>query len=82
MLALVLADRHHVDVVEQDVRGLQHGIGEEAHGDEVLLLGLVLELRHAAQLAVARRARQQPGALRMIRVVALHEERAALGIDP
>ena len=82
MLALVLADRHRIDVVEQDVRGLQHGIGEEADGDEVLLLGLVLELRHAAELAVARRARQQPGALRMIGVVALDEERAALGIEP
>ena len=58
MLALVLADRHHIDVVEQDVRGLQDGIGEEADGDELLLLGLVLELRHAAELAVARRACQ------------------------
>ena len=82
VLALVLADRHRIDVVEQDVRGLQDGIGEEADGDEVLLLGLVLELRHPAELAVARRARQQPGALRMIRVVALDEERAALGVDP
>ena len=82
VLALVLPDRHYIDVVEQDVRSLQDGIGEEADGDEVLLLGLVLELGHAAELAIARRACEQPGSLRMIGVMALDEERAALRIDP
>ena len=29
MLALVLADRHDVGLVEQDVGGLQHRVGEQ-----------------------------------------------------
>ena len=40
VLALVVADRDEVGLVEQDVAGHQHGVGEEAGGDEVLLGGL------------------------------------------
>ena len=38
VLALVVADRNDVGVVEQDVGRHQHRIGEEARRDEVLLL--------------------------------------------
>ena len=55
MLPLVVADRDDVGLVEQDVAGHQHRVGEEAGRDELPPLRLVLELRHPAQLAVARR---------------------------
>ena len=38
MLALVIADRHDVGLVQQDVAGHQHGIVEQARGYEVLAL--------------------------------------------
>ena len=49
VLALVVADRHLVGVVEQDVGRLQGRVGEQAAGDELALAlrRLVLELRHA-----------------------------------
>ena len=52
MLALVLADGHLVRLVEQDVGGLQHRIGEQADRRTVaaLPLRLVLELRHPSWL--------------------------------
>ena len=51
MLALVLAYGHQVRLVEQDVRRHEHRVGEEAGGDVVgVLLGLLLELGHAAEL--------------------------------
>ena len=68
VLPLVVADRDDVGLVEQDVAGHQHGVVEEPGGDELLLLGLLLELRHSAQLAeardraqAARRPRRAPG---------------------
>src|SRR5215217_2393610 len=54
VLALVVADRDLVRLVEQDVAGHQDGVGEQRGADEVLLVDLVLELRHPTQLAVAR----------------------------
>ena len=82
MLALVVADRHDVGLVEQDVAGHQHRVGEQAGGDEVLALRLLLELRHPAQLAEARHRAEQPGGLRVRDDVALREDRRALGVEP
>ena len=48
VLALVVADRDDVGLVQQDVAGHQHRIGEERGGDELVRVGLVLELRHPA----------------------------------
>ena len=45
-------------------------------------VGLVLELRHALQLADARRALEQPVETRMLGDVALHEDRADVGVEP
>ena len=73
MLTLVVADRDEVGLVEQDVAGHQDRVGEEAGGDELLLLGLVLELRHPAQLAEARDRAEQPGRLGVRLDVALGE---------
>ena len=54
MLALVVADRDEVGLVEQDVARHQHGIREERSRDELVRRGLLLELRHAAELPAAR----------------------------
>ena len=51
VLALVVADRHLVGVVEEDVGGLERRVGEQPGRHELGPVGLVLELRHAPQLA-------------------------------
>jgi len=81
VLALVLADRDDVGLVQEDVRRLQHGVREEAGGDELLRLGLVLELGHPAQLAEARDRAEQPSGLGMRGDVALDEDRRALRVE-
>src|SRR5690606_41790265 len=43
-------------VVEQDVGGHERRVGEEPGRHELAALGLLLELRHPAQLAEGRRA--------------------------
>ena len=61
VLLLVDAHGHHVGLVKQDIRGHEDGIGEKAGVDVVgVLLGLILELGHAGQLAKAREAVEQP----------------------
>jgi len=81
VLALVVADRHEVGLVEQDVRRLKDGVGEEARRDEVLLVAFLLELGHPAQLAVARDRPEQPGALGVCAHMALCEQRRALRLE-
>ena len=84
VLPLVLADRHLVGLVEQDVGGLQHRVAEQP---EAGLLGaalgrLVLELGHPAQLAEPGQAAEHPGQLGVLRHVALHEHHAAVRVEP
>ena len=81
VLPLVVADRDDVGLVEQDVARHQHGIGEEAGGDELLALALLLELGHAAELPEPGHGREQPRRLGMAGDVALQEERAAVGLE-
>jgi hypothetical protein len=81
VLPLVVADRDDVGLVEQDVARHQHRVREEAGGDELALVGLVLELRHPLQLAEARDRAEQPRRLRVRGDVALHEDRRALGVE-
>ena len=82
VLALVVPDRDDVGLVEQDVARHQHRVGEEAGGDELLALALVLELGHTAELAEPGDGREQPSRLGMRGHVALQEERAAIGVEP
>ena len=82
MLPLVVADRNDVGLVEQDVARHQDRVGEEGGRDELLFRRLLLELRHPAELAVARDRRQQPGRLGVRGDVALDEDRRPLGIEP
>ena len=81
VLALVVADRDEVGLVEQDVARHQDGVREQAGRDELLLLALVLELRHPAQLAEARDRAQQPGRLGVRLDVALGEGRRPVGVE-
>ena len=81
VLALVVADRHVLGVVEQDVGRLQRRVREQAAGDELALGRLVLELRHARQLAEAHRALHDPRQLAVLGHVALHEHRGHVGVE-
>ena len=77
MLLLVFAHRHEVGVIEKDVRGHQHRVIQQAHGDLIALLqGLFLELDHPLQPVQRRDAVQQPGQLTVGGDVALHEHGA------
>ena len=83
VLALVVAHRHLVGAVEQDVRSLEHGVEEETGPHQLLLAGrLVLELGHALQVAVRGDRRQEPAELRVLGHVGLAKEDAALGVEP
>ena len=84
VLPLVLADRHLVGLVEQDVRGLQDRVGEQADRGLVLafLRRLVLELGHPAGLAEPGHAAEDPGQLGVLGHVALHEQRAPVRVEP
>ena len=83
VLALVLADRDLVGLVEQDVRDLEDRVREQADGRALgaLLGGLVLELGHAARLAEAGEAVHDPGELGVLGDMALDEERAAVRVE-
>ena len=82
MLALVVTDGYGGRVVEQDVRRHEHRVGEEADTDRLLALALVLELRHAAQLAHGGRALEEPCQTRVLGDLTLDEEGAAVGVEP
>ena len=69
MRHLVLADRHLVGVVDEDVRALQQRVAEEPVGGQVALaqlLLLVLVARHALQPAERRHHGQQQVQLGML----------------
>ena len=81
MLALVVADRNLVGLVEEDVAGHQSRVREHAGADEILLLPPVLELGHPAQLTEARGRAEQPSRLRMRGDVTLDEDGRAVGVE-
>ena len=81
VLALVVADRNGVGLVEQDVAGHQHRVAEERRGDELSPVRLVLELRHPAELAEARDRAEQPSRLGVRGHVALREDGRALRVE-
>ena len=81
VLLLVGADGDLLGVVEEDVGRLQRRVGEQAGGHELVLVALVLELGHAAELAEGHDALHDPGELRVFGHVGLDEEGAALGVE-
>ena len=75
MLLLIHAHGHQIRIVYQNVRRHQYRIGEQAGVHVVGVLGaLVLELRHAGELAEHGVAVEHPAELRVGRVVALDEQ--------
>ena len=74
VLALVVADRDAVGVVEEDVGRLQHRVGEQPDPHPLLAPALLLELGHPPQLAHRGGALEQPGQPRVLGHVALHED--------
>jgi hypothetical protein len=81
---LVLAHRHPVGAVDQDVGRLQQRIAEEAVGGEVLvreLFLLVLVGRHALQPAQRRHHRQQQVQLGMLGHLGLDEHGRLRRVD-
>ena len=82
VLALVLADGHLLRAVGEHVGGLQHGVEQQAGGDE-LALGerLVAELVHALQAPEFGDAAEQPAQFGVLLHVALAEKDAALGVE-
>ena len=83
VLALIVADRHLVGVVQQDVGGLQRRVGEQPGRDEVAFaLGrLVLELGHPAELAERHGALHHPASWLCCTHVALHEDGGHVGVE-
>ena len=81
VLHLVLADRHDVGVVGQNVGGHQHRIGEQP-GVGRQPLGLLLLVGVASFQQPQRRAgHQQPAQLGDLRHVRLHEQRGPLRVE-
>ncbi len=83
VLPLIFADRYVLGVVQQDVGGLESGVREQPGRDEITftLCRLVLELGHAAELAVGRRALHHPAQLAVLNDMALHEDGHHIGIE-
>jgi hypothetical protein len=82
VLALVLPHRHLAGAVGEHVGGLEHGVEQQARGDQLALGGaLVAELVHAVELPDRGDARQQPVELGVLAHVALAEEHAAVGVQ-
>ena len=81
MLALILADRNIVGLIQQDIRRHEAGIGEQA---AVYIIGVlcafILKLRHAAQLAEHGVAIEYPAKLRMLVNMALQEQDVLLRV--
>ena len=81
VLSLILAHRHQVRAVEQDVGGHQHRIVEQPGRDTFETLRLIFELRHPLQLADRRDRVEQPLELAVLGDVRLHEQDRALRVD-
>jgi hypothetical protein len=81
---LVLAHRHVVGLVDQDVGGLQQRVAQEAVGGQVAVLelvDLVLVGRHALQPAQRRAHGQQREQFGVFGQAALDEDGALLGVQ-
>ena len=76
VLALVLTDRHTRRPIDENVRRLEHGVGEEPDGRAIgaLPLRLVLELSHARSLTKPGEAFQNPCELCVLRHVTLYKD--------
>ena len=76
VLGLILADRHQVGAIEQDVGRHQHRVVQQARRDAFESLRLIFELRHPLELADRRDGVEQPLQLAVLGHVRLHEQRS------
>ena len=81
VLLLVLADGHEVRVVDQDVGGLEHRVGEEAVVTRLSRRHLVLVRVAALEEPHRRHRREHPGELGDLGDVRLAEQHRPLGIE-
>ena len=81
MLALIVADRNAVRVVQENVGGHERRIGEQSGGHEIGVVALVLELRHASQFTECGGAFEDPRKFRMFGDMALDEQGGLRRID-
>ena len=82
VLGLVVAHGDAVGLDAQDVRGLEHGVGEQPRVDVLLVLGgLVLELGHPFQGADGGAGAEDPGQLHGFGYVGLHEQSTAVRVE-
>lgn len=82
VLFLIVAHRHKIGLIEQNVRRHQRGIGEQAHVDVFrVLLRLVFELRHARQLAHIGEAVEHPSEFRVRGHMGLEIDQALVRIQ-
>ena len=81
VLLLVLAHRHQVGVVEQDVGGLKNRVGEKPVLGGQALLNLVLVAHAFFQPAHRRHGREQPRQLGRLRDVRLNEQGRLLRVE-
>ena len=81
VLALVLAHRDPVGVVEEDVGRHEGRVGEQGRPHRLLAVRLLLELDHPVQLAVGDGGLHQPAQLGVLGHVALDEEGGDVGVE-
>ena len=82
MLLLILAHRHQIRLIQQNVRRHQHGVGKQARCNVIgMLLGLGLKLGHAAEFTELGIAAQYPAQLRVLGHMALDEHDILLGVQ-
>ena len=83
MLLLVIANGNVRGLVDQNVGGLEHGVGEQPDARAVLVLTrFLLELGHPVEPAHPRGALKDPGKLGVRRDRTLREQDRTLGVDP
>ena len=81
MLLLILAYRHQIRLIQQDIRRHKRRIGKQSAVDIVgIFRAFILELRHAAQLAEHGVAVENPAQLRVLVHMALEKQHIFLRI--
>ncbi len=81
VLELVLPHRHERRLVQEHVGGLEHGVIEQAGGNALLALRLVLELGLALELPERCDRGEEPVELGVLGDVRLHEHHRAFGVE-
>ena len=81
VLFLVIADRNHIRIVEEDIGRHQDRIGQKACSNRFLAAALGLELGHAVELSGVAAAAEDPSQLRVSADGGLDEDDGFLRID-